>query len=168
MLQEPEGHLSDPTDRSLIDARKIITSPAAQHFDVGRGVCEWITLQLSLQLLPWRAANEQGKEQVPIKTSELTQIPTMVLPKTESLLFFTAFQAGSRVHTTECSKYRRLLIYCTQPLKIAFIRTPPQLHSVNFRRLFLHALTWYSGHALSQKVYFPVVPGSIIVKATLS
>lgn len=39
-----EGHLSDLTDRTLIDARKIITSPAAKHFDVGRGVCEWITL----------------------------------------------------------------------------------------------------------------------------
>lgn len=44
MLQEPEGHLCDLTDKSLIDARKIITSPAAKHFDVGRGVCEWITL----------------------------------------------------------------------------------------------------------------------------
>lgn len=65
----------------------------------------------------------------------------MVLPKTEPSLFFTAFQAGSTVPTTECSKYRRLLIYCTQPPEMAFIRTAPQLHSVNFRRLFPHALT---------------------------
>lgn len=29
------------------------------------------------------------------------------------------------MHSAECSKYRRLLIYCTQPLEIACIRTPP-------------------------------------------
>lgn len=108
MLQEPEGHLSDLTDRTLIDARKIIISPAAKHCDVGRGVCEWITLQLSLQLLPWRAANEKGKEQVPIKISELTQIPTMVLPETEPSLFLQPFKQAvqylplSAVNTGGC------------------------------------------------------------------
>lgn len=44
MLQKPEGHLSDPTDKILIDVRKIIASPAAKHFDMDRHVNEWITL----------------------------------------------------------------------------------------------------------------------------
>lgn len=44
MLQKPEDHLSDLTDKLLIGVRKTITSPAAKHFDVDRHVDKWITL----------------------------------------------------------------------------------------------------------------------------
>lgn len=44
MLQKPERHLSDITEKILIDGRKIITSSAAKHFDVDGHVDEWIKI----------------------------------------------------------------------------------------------------------------------------
>lgn len=44
MLQKPECHLSDLTEKILIDGRKIITSSTAKHFDVDGHIDEWIKI----------------------------------------------------------------------------------------------------------------------------